>query len=404
MLLYQRKYIMIDRPLFLTVTVLIVIGMVFRYSLSVYTVLLFNTTPWHFILRQFIAGMVGIVLMWLIARQDPDKIATPLGFFLLIISMLMMVALPFLPETLAKEVGGAKRWLKLGPLSLAPVEFFKVGFVYFLAWSFSRRVLPKHMERRSKEVRYTLKEELFIVLPYLIVFIAIMFIIAIFQNDLGQVIVLTLTLLFLMTFAGSSIRFFGMTLLAAIGIIAGFVVSSEHRIERVKGWWYMLQNTIAEIFPQWATAVPKVNLTEEPYQVSNSLHAIHHGGLFGVGLGNGILKLGFLSEVHTDFVLAGMAEEIGVIGVMIVSAILMYVIFRLLKIAGRSENASYYLYCSGLAMIIGFSFLMNALGMSWVIPLKGIAVPFLSYGGSQVLALSIGIGLALSMSKQAKLS
>jgi len=142
----------------------------------------------------------------------------------------------------------------------------------------------------------------------------------------------------------------------------------------------------------------------ETYQISNSLDAIHHGGLFGVGLGNGILKLGFLSEVHTDFVLAGMAEEIGVIGVMIVSAILMYVIFRLLKIAGRSENASYYLYCSGLAMIIGFSFLMNALGMSGVIPLKGIAVPFLSYGGSQVLALSIGIGLALSMSKQAKLS
>ena len=393
---------MIDRPLFLAVTALIVIGIVFSYSLSVYTVLLFDTPPWHFLLRQFVAGMVGIVLMWLIARQNPEKIATPLGFTLLIVSILMMVTLPFLPEPFAKEVGGAKRWLRLGPLSLAPVEFFKIGFVYFLAWSFSRKVLPKHAAR-AKDVRYTLKEELLIVLPHLIVFMVIMLIIAIFQNDLGQVIVLASTLLFLMIFAGNSIRFFWVTLLIGLFVIAGFIVTSTHRIERFKKWWYRYQDAIDELFPQLAEAVPKVNLAEEPYQVSTSLHAIHHGGLFGTGLGNGVLKLGFLSEVHTDFVLAGMTEEIGVVGVTAVVTLMMFVIFRLLKIAGRSDNAVFYLFCAGLAMIIGFSFLMNAMGISGVIPLKGIAVPFLSYGGSQILALSIGVGLALSMSKKAKL-
>ena len=110
-----------------------------------------------------------------------------------------------------------------------------------------------------------------------------------------------------------------------------------------------------------------------------------------------------MSEVHTDFVLAGMAEEIGIVGVGAVVVLMMFVIFRLLKIAGRSEEPVYYLYCVGLAMIIGFAFLINALGISGVIPLKGIAVPFLSYGGSQVLALSVGVGLALSMSKRARL-
>jgi cell division protein FtsW len=393
---------MIDRPLFLAVTALIVIGIIFSYSLSVYTVLLFDTPPWHFLLRQFVAGMAGIVLMWLIARQNPEKIATPLGFTLLIISILMMITLPFLPEPFAKEVGGAKRWLRLGPLSLAPVEFFKIGFVYFLAWSFSRKVLPKHAAR-AKDVRYTLKEELLIVLPHLIVFMVIMLIIAIFQNDLGQVIVLASTLLFLMIFAGNSIRFFWVTLLIGLFVIAGFIVTSTHRIERFKKWWYRYQDAIDELFPQLAEAVPKVNLAEEPYQVSTSLHAIHHGGLFGTGLGNGVLKLGFLSEVHTDFVLAGMTEEIGVVGVTAVVTLMMFVIFRLLKIAGRSDNSVFYLFCAGLAMIIGFSFLMNAMGISGVIPLKGIAVPFLSYGGSQILALSIGVGLALSMSKKAKL-
>ena len=393
---------MIDRPLFLAAVTLIVIGIIFSYSLSAYTVLLYNAPPYHFLLRQFAAGMVGIVLMWFIARQNPDRIVVWIGFTLLIASALLMVATPFLPEQIAREVGGAKRWIRLGPVSLAPVEFFKVGFVFFLAWSFSRRVLPKHAAR-SDDVRYTLKEEFFLLLPYIIVFAAIMFIIAIFQNDLGQVVVLALTLLFMMIFAGSSIRIFGLSILAAILGVVGFVVTSPHRIERFKGWWFVLQNKIAKLFPQWAAAVPKVSLAEEPYQVSNSLHAIHHGGLFGVGLGDGVLKLGFLSEVHTDFVLAGMAEEIGVVGVSAVVMLLLFVIFRLLRIAGRVDNTIYYLYCSGLAMIIGFAFLINALGISGVIPLKGIAVPFLSYGGSQIVALSIGIGLALSMSKQAKL-
>jgi len=217
------------------------------------------------------------------------------------------------------------------------------------------------------------------------------------------ILLLAATLLGLMIFAGSSLRFFGASILVGIIIFAGFIVTSPHRIERFKGWYYMVQNGIAKLFPKFAQAVPKVNLVEEPYQISNSLHAIHNGGLFGVGLGNGVLKLGFLSEVHTDFVLAGMVEEIGVLGVTAVVMLLMIVIYRLLKIAGRSENSIYYLYCAGLAMIIGFAFLINALGISGVIPLKGMAVPFLSYGGSQIVALCIGVGLALSMSKKVRM-
>ena len=391
---------MIDRPLFLSAVTLIVVGIVFSYSLSAYTVLLYHTKPYHFLLRQAVAGMAGIALMWTIARMDPKKAVPWIGFSVLLFSTVLMIATPFLPESIAHTVGGAKRWIRLGPVSLAPVEFFKVGFVFFLAWSFKRRVLAKHA---TADRHYTLKEEFLILLPYIIVFALAMFVIAYFQNDLGQVIVLGATMLFMMIFAGSSLRIFGWAILGTILAATGFIVTSPHRIERFKGWYYMAQNTIAKLFPQWAHAIPKVNLAEEPYQVSNSLHAIHHGGLFGVGLGNGVLKLGFLSEVHTDFVLAGMAEEIGVVGVAAVAGLLLFVIYRLLRIAGRVRENLYYLYCTGLAMIIGFAFVINALGISGVIPLKGIAVPFLSYGGSQVMALSIGIGLALSMSKDARL-
>ncbi|WP_456451316.1 FtsW/RodA/SpoVE family cell cycle protein [Hydrogenimonas sp.] len=398
---------MIDRPLFLATVALIVIGIVFSYSLSAYTVLLYNAQPWHFLLRQFVAGMAGIVLMWSIARMAPERVVT-IGFVVFFVSVLLMVAMPFLPESIAREVGGAKRWIRLGPVSLAPVEFFKVGFVFFLAWSFSRKVIPKNVDRMGRK-HYTLKEEALILLPYLIFFMMFMTIIAIFQNDLGQVMVLGATLLGMSILAGSSMRILGFVVLGGVVAAVGFIVTSPHRIERFKGWWFMVQNAVAEMFPQWAQKIPKVNLAEEPYQVSNSLHAIHHGGLFGVGLGDGVLKLGFLSEVHTDFVLAGMAEEIGVVGVAAVVTLLMFVVLRLLRIAGRIEDEElqranvYYLYCAGLGMIIAFSFFINALGISGVIPLKGIAVPFLSYGGSQIVALSIGVGMALSMSKKAKI-
>ena len=390
---------MIDRPLFLVAVTLIVIGIVFSYSLSAYTVLLYDAKPYHFLVRQLAAGLLGIVLMWFIARQDPAKVIPWLGFSIFLVSVAMMLAMPFLPESIAHAVGGAKRWIRLGPVSVAPVELFKVGFVYFLAWSFSRKLMVEEADHK----RLSFKEEFWMVLPYLVVFAAFMFLIAVFQNDLGQVMVLAITLLFMLILAGRSMRIFLLIFFAAALAMIFFIVTSPHRIERFKGWFYMLKNLVAKLFPSWAEAVPSVNLAEEPYQVANSLNAIHHGGLFGVGLGNGILKLGFLSEVHTDFVLAGMAEEIGVVGVMAVTGLLFFVIYRLMRIAGRVDQPLYSLYCAGLAMIVGFAFLINALGISGVIPLKGIAVPFLSYGGSQVVALSIGLGMALSMSKRAKI-
>jgi len=392
---------MIDRPLFFAVVALIVTGIIFSYSLSAYTVLLLGAKPWHFLLRQFTAGVIGIFLMWWIARQPPEKMHW-WGMSLFLISMLMILAIPFLPESIAKTVGGARRWIRLGPVSLAPVEFFKIGFVYFLAWSFNRRLIPTYTERQRLGRPFSVPEEILLLLPYLFLAALFLGVIAVFLNDLGQVVVLAATLLLMMLFAGGSLKIFGLFSLSGLIGAVGLIVISPHRIERVKGWWFSIQNTVAELLPQLAHKVPKVNLAEEPYQVSNSLHAIHHGGIFGVGLGNGILKLGFLSEVHTDFVLAGMAEEIGVAGVAAVTLLLFFVIYRLLRIAARVRQDVYYLFASGLAMVMGFAFLINALGVSGVIPLKGIAVPFLSYGGSQIVALCIGMGMALSMGKTAK--
>jgi len=112
--------------------------------------------------------------------------------------------------------------------------------------------------------------------------------------------------------------------------------------------------------------------------------------------------MGFLSEVHTDFVLAGITEEIGWIGFFCIVFILFLVIIRILKISKNVQNKDYYLFTTGVVLMITISFLINSFGVAGIIPIKGIAVPFLSYGGSSLLTTSFAIGLVLSISRTAK--
>lgn len=387
---------MADRKLFALVSALISIGIILTYTLSVYTTLLFGVNEFHFAIRQGIFGFFSIFIIWLLAQGDPDKHLTPIGFTLFIGSTILMVAMPFLPEFLVSAVGGAKRWIKFFGFSIAPVEFFKIGFVYFLAWSFSRR-LGHHdgMGVKQEYIRFA---------PYGIVFIGAMFIIAFVQNDLGQVVVLGLTLLFMLMFAGSSFRFFLTLLVGAISFFLFFIFTAEHRILRIKSWWALAQNSVLEIFPEMIASQLRVPTEVEPYQIGHSLNAINNGGILGVSIGNGTFKLGFLSEVHTDFVLAGLAEEFGFVGVVLVVFLFSWMLQRIFKIANRTKDSKIYLFSIGIGLLLSFAFLVNAYGISGITPIKGISVPFISYGGSAVLAASIGIGMVLMASKKAKMN
>ena len=384
-----------DRKLFTLVSVLIGISIILTYSLSVYTTLLFGVNEFHFALRQALFGLLSISIMWGLSLMNPDRWLSRVGFTLFFGSLILMIAMPFLPESLVSEVGGAKRWIKLFGFSLAPVEFFKVGFVYFLAWSFSRKLGHHDGMGLTKEFQRFI--------PYAIVFVGAMFIIAFLQKDLGQVVVLGLTLLFMLIFAGSSFRFFLSILTAIFASVIIFIVIEDHRILRIKSWWALAQNTVLEILPTSVAEKLRVPTEIEPYQIGHSLNAIHNGGLLGTGLGNGTFKLGFLSEVHTDFVLAGLAEEFGFIGVFFVVVIFMWILQRIFKVANRSKEMTIYLFSIGIGLILAFSFMVNAYGISGITPIKGISVPFLSYGGSAMLGGAFGIGMVLMASKKAKM-
>jgi len=383
---------MADRKLFTLVSILIAVSVILSYTLSTYTTILFGVNEFYFAVRRAFFAIFGISIIWMLAQLDPDKWLKPIGFTLFIGSTLLMIAMPFLPEFLVSAVGGAKRWIKIFGFSLAPVEFFKVGFVYFLAWSFSRK-LGHHdgMGLKNEMIRFS---------PYAVVFIGAMFIIAFIQNDLGQVVVLGLTLLFMLMFAGSSFRFFLSILLASLLFFIFFIFTAEHRLLRIKSWWALAQNSVLELFPASIAQQLRIPTEVEPYQIGHSLNAIHNGGIFGTGIASGTFKLGFLSEVHTDFILAGLAEEFGFIGVLFVVVVFMCMLQRIFKVANRSRDTSIYLFSLGIGLLLSFSFLVNAYGISGITPIKGISVPFLSYGGSALLGAAFGIGMVLMASKK----
>ena len=380
-----------DYYLFILVSILVIMSMIFSYSLTVYTVEFFGYERYHFFLRQFVVGVASIAIMWFLSKSDPAKILGKIGMFCFVFFFALMVVMPILPGFLVTESGGANRWIRLPGFSLSPVEFFKIGFVYFISWSFNRKVLI--------QPKKGLIGDTIILAPYFLFFMIVVFIIAFLQKDLGQVVLLGAILVVLIIFANRSFKIFlALGGLAVIGVV-GLIIAAPHRIKRIHSWWSMVQDGILSVLPSSFETYLRIDDLPEPYQVSYSLKAINNGGFFGQGIGLGDVKLGFLSEVHTDFVLAGITEELGLLGLAFIAFIILMIIWRIFKISRRVENKIYHLFTVSVALMIIVAFIINSYGISGMIPIKGIAVPFLSYGGSSMLAMSIAIGLVLSISR-----
>ena len=383
-----------DYFLFILVSMLIIVSIVFSYSLTIYTVEFLGYGQFHYILRQGLVGIFCIYLMWWMSRLNPNKIMHKTGMTLFGVGLFLMVIMPFLPASLVTASGGANRWIRLPGISLSPVEIFKIGFIYFLSWSFFRKVI--HQPKKG------LFGDLLLLSPYFLVFIFIVFLIAVLQKDLGQVALLTAIMLTLIIFANRSLKIiFALILIAIVGMIV-LIAAAPHRINRIHSWWSMVQDGILSVLPSTFEQYLRIKNLPEPYQVSHSLNAIHNGGFFGQGISLGDLKVGFLSEVHTDFVIAGITEEIGWLGIFVITTILMLVILRILAISRKVDSKIFHLFTTGIALMIIVAFLINGAGISGIIPIKGIAVPFLSYGGSSLITSSFAIGLVLSISRTVK--
>jgi len=384
---------LIDKKLYIATIALLFISLVAVYSLSLFPSLYFETNEFTFLKKQAISVFVAIFFLTLISHMNPYTVFKPLGFLIFILSFIAIILMLFLPDSFVRAVLGAKRWIKFGGISIAPTEFFKVGFIFFLSWSIARKY------NSLKESR-NLFEEFLVVLPYFIVFIIAALIIAVGQKDLGQVVVLGAIFLALLYLTNRSKAFFITLFGVAISAVVGLILLAPHRIHRFKGWWVEKQDFFLNILPNSLAESIKITDTTVPLHIINSKNAIYHGGLMGEGLGNGQFKLGYLSEVHTDFILSGIAEEIGVLGLFLVVGLLVYIIYRIIHIGNSLKALDEKLFAYGVALMLAISFLINAFGITGIIPIKGIAVPFLSYGGSQIIASSIAIAMVLMLSRK----
>jgi cell division protein FtsW len=383
-----------DYILFLMTSTLIIIGVIFSYSLSVYTVLQSEVHPYYYVIRQGGFAFVSITIMWYLAHVDSVKIVGYAGLFFFFFFLATMVIMALFPGSYTSSSGGASRWIKLPGFSISPIEFFKIGFVYFLANSFYRNLVHKSKDK--------LIDEFLLLLPYVFILVFIAIFVAIAQKDFGSMMLLSAIFIVLLVFANRSVRLFLVLLSGLFGAVLLLVLFTPYRANRILGWWGGMQDSILPFLPAYISIHLRVDNAPDTYQLTNSLRAIGNGDLFGQGIGLGNSKLGFLSEVHTDFVLAGISEEVGFVGVSLVVALFVAIIIRILSISQMVKNSINHLFVLGIGLMFAISFILNAYGISGIFPIKGISVPFLSYGGSSLLASCIAVGLVLSISKDVR--
>ena len=387
-----------DKGLFIIVIILMMIGAIFSYSLPIYIETKYEYSEWHFFIRYVFFSFLGIIIMITLSQLNPDKVFTKLGWFLFLGGFITILIMPALPSNYCPVIKGARRWIKLGSLRISPVEFLKIGLIYFFAWSFSRKLISNHFR--------SLKDEFKAIFPYLALLGVVAIITVIFQSDLGETLLILFIFMIMLIFTKLSPKIFAVLISTGALLFIVGVISAPYRLERLKSALYNIYLMLPKFIQDWFNI--QISSNDIAYQLKQSINAIYNGGIGGVGIGNGQIKMGFLSDVHTDFVLAGISEEIGFVGVSGIIVLIIALIWRIFKIANRIETKRhidyvYQLFCVGVGVLIGLETLLNAFGIIGMLPLKGLPIPFISYGGSAIISFSIAIGMVLMISKKVKL-
>ncbi len=332
-------------------------------------------------------GLGQVQLVWLLLSLG---IATTVGIVVRSDSWLRRykytwaaagIALLLLTFAFGTVVGGQRLTLQIGPLSGQPSELLKVILVVFLAGYLSEnRALLVEQDTRVGPLRLP-------PIPYLIPMAAMWAIalgIVVVQRDLGAALLFFGVFLLLLYAATARISLVIAGLVAFFGGSAVLASAFEHIGTRIAIW-----------------LDPFADPLGDGYQIVQSLHAFARGGLIGVGFGNGLPLVGgrvTIPEVHTDFPLAALGEELGLIGVLAILGLYLVIIERGLRIGAAAADDFRGLLATGLALVVGIQAFIIAAGNLKVLPLTGVTLPFISYGGSSLLANGLVIGLLLAIS------
>lgn len=374
----------IDYPLLITYVILCLIGLVMVYSASMVAATKGTLTGGlevagtHFYNRQLMYVIMSFIVVFFIAFMMNIKILKQVKVQMWIMGITFIVLC--LTLVVGKNINGSKSWISLGFMNLQASELLKIAFILYISYVLSKK-LP--------QVRTDLK---LIAMPLILV--AICLGLVLLQGDIGQTLLITIIIISMFIYAGIGVQKLvkGPVLFVILGLllVAGFFIISGMMPHYLKARFSTLMN-------------PFSSEAGTGYHLSNSLIAIGNGGLFGRGLGNGIMKLGYLPEAHTDFIFAVICEELGLIGGLFVICLLFFIVYRAFVLATKTPSYFYKLICIGVASYIGSQTFVNLGGISATIPLTGVPLPFISFGGSSMLSLSIAMGLLLLVGKQIKM-
>lgn len=351
-----------DYSLFGIVLILAVFGLVMLYSTSSYNGQVKFADPAYYLKKQAFATGLGFLVMLAVSRID-YRIWEKFTYLAYGISLVLSTAVLFFGD----EYNGSKRWLSLGPLSFQPSEFAKVAVILLLA-----HVVTKRIKKMSR-IRH--------MLPVILSVLPVVGLVG--TNNLSTaIIILGIAVILIFVASPKYLQFISMGALG-VGFVAIFLGVESYRLERLAIW----RNPEAY---------------EKGYQTLQGLYAIGSGGMFGVGLGNSMQKLGFVPEAQNDMIFSIICEEWGLFGALLLLFLFFILIWRLLVIAQNVKDLYGSLIATGIMGHILIQVILNVAVVTNTIPNTGITLPFISYGGTSVLFLMAEMGLALSVSREMK--
>ena len=353
--------------LFLTLA-LIGIGLVMLYSSSSIIAQERFGDSMYFVKRQIVFALVGLAVL-IVSKNLPYVLYCRLVYVLLGVTLLSLIIV-LLPHV-GHRVGGARRWLRLGPISIQPAEFAKLALIIYISYSAAK----KKERLRELSVGYV---------PHLVVS-AVFIGLVVMQPDLGAAITFAVLTFLLLFVAGVRLRYLLATGLAVAPLLALAIAQKGYRLERF----------LAFLNP-WRDP------SDTSFQLLHSLLALGSGGPLGVGLGSGQQKLFYLPEPHTDFILAVIGEETGIFGVAIVLLLFALLIYQGVKIALRAPDRFGTYLAAGLTLAVGLQAFINCAVVMGLLPTKGLPLPFISYGGSSLLSNLLAMGILMNISSYAK--
>ena len=349
----------IDYVLLILVLLLVVFGLVVLYSTSAYNGRVKFADPAYYLRKQFFATSIGLFSMYLVSCMDYRRLQNYawIGYG---IALMLSTAVLFVGQ----EYNGSKRWLALGPLSFQPSEYAKLAVVVLLAAIVSRNA--SHM----KSWKYM----------FLVILLILPVVGLVGSNNLSTAIIILGIAVILIFVANPQFLPFLWIGGTGVGFIGIFLSLESYRLERLAIW-------------------RNPELYEKGYQTMQGLYAIGSGGLFGVGLGESMQKLGFVPEAQNDIIFSIICEELGLTVAVAVLVIFGLLIWRLMVIATWTKDLFGALLAAGVMGHIMIQVILNVAVVTNTIPNTGITLPFVSYGGTSVVFLLLEMGIALSVSR-----